>query len=67
MNVDPRDTFEETSKMKQNAPSSQGTDAALEQLIKRSKFGAKIKVLLIFKFFYFLWSFVTFQHMDTRG
>ena len=67
MNVDPRDTFEETSKMKQNAPNSQGTDAALEQLIKRSKFGAKIKVLLLLKFLYFLLSFVTFQHMDTRG
>ena len=30
--------------MKLNEPKKQGTDACLEQLIKRSKKGAKIKV-----------------------
>ena len=37
-------SFEETSHMKMNAPKAQGNDAALEQLIQRSKKGAKIKV-----------------------
>ena len=37
-------SFEETSSMKQMAPRGQGTDAALEQVIKRSKKGLKIKV-----------------------
>ena len=36
--------YEETSRMKGRAPQCQGTDAALEQLIKRSKKGAKIQV-----------------------
>ena len=44
MNVDPVDNFEETSNMKKNAPKGQCTDAALEQIIKRSKKGVKIKV-----------------------
>ena len=48
MNVDPADTFEETSNMKKNAPKGQGTDAALEQIIKRSKKGVKIKVGVFF-------------------
>jgi hypothetical protein len=48
MNVDPADTFEETSNMKKNAPEGQGTDAALEQIIKRSKKGVKIKVGVFF-------------------
>ena len=38
------ETFVESSKMKINEPKKQGTDAVLEQLIKRSKKGAKIKV-----------------------
>ena len=42
--VDINNIFEETSSMKQNGPKGQGTDAALEQLIKRSKKGVKIKV-----------------------
>ena len=45
MEVDPSNGFEETSSMKQKAPKGQGTDAALEQVIKRSKKGVKIKVV----------------------
>jgi len=37
--------FEETAAMKQKAPQGQGCDAAMEQLIKRSKKGAKIQWL----------------------
>ena len=36
--------FEETAIMKEMSPQCQGNDAALEQLIKRSKKGAKIQV-----------------------
>ena len=46
MEVDPSNGFEETSSMKQKAPKGQGTDAALEQVIKRSKKGVEIKVCL---------------------
>ena len=45
MQVEAHDGFEETSSMKQKAPRRQGTDAALEQVIKRSKKGVKIKVV----------------------
>ena len=41
----PKSLYEETSCMKGSAPQCQGTDAALEQLIKRSKKGAKIQVI----------------------
>ena len=36
--------FEETAQKKGMSPQAQGNDAALEQLIKRSKKGAKIQV-----------------------
>jgi hypothetical protein len=36
--------FEETAHAKGLAPQAQGTDAALEQLIKRSKKGIQIEV-----------------------
>ena len=39
-----RSKFEETATMKEVAPQGQGNDSALEQLIKRSKKGAKIQV-----------------------
>ena len=39
--------FEETAAMKQKAPQGQGCDAAMEQLIKRSKKGAKIQVFFL--------------------
>ena len=42
--VEAGNTFVETSFMKQSGPDRQGTDAALEQVIKRSKKGVKIKV-----------------------
>ena len=45
MQVEAHDGFEETSSMKRKAPRRQGTDAALEQVIKRSKKGVKIKVV----------------------
>ena len=38
--------FEETSSMKKCSPQAQGNDAAMEQLIKRSKKGAKLQVII---------------------
>ena len=63
INVDSTSSFEETSYMKLHAPKGQGTDAALEQLIKRSKKGVKVKVVsvsvfisdCIFGHFYSTW------------
>ena len=40
-----RSKFEETAQAKSLAPQAQGTDAALEQLIKLSKKGIKIQVI----------------------
>lgn len=39
-------SFQETAKAKGLAPQAQGTDAALEQLIKRSKKGIQTQVLI---------------------
>ena len=47
MEVDTGKSFQESSAMKHMARRGQGTDAALEQVIKRSKKGVKIKVVLL--------------------
>ena len=47
MEVDTGMSFQESSAMKHMARRGQGTDAALEQVIKRSKKGVKIKVVLL--------------------
>ena len=75
--------FVETAAMKEKSPQAQGCDAAMEQLIKRSKKGAKIQVFLVtpiwglilstewcvqkLSFTFYLMICYPFQWMEERG